>query len=1081
MTLTRMKFRGLPILLLMISTAGSASAQWITLFDGTSLNGWQQAGPGYFSLETDGTLLSNGGMGLFYYESESFRDFELELEWKTSNPTANSGIFLRFPETDDPWVAVNEGYEIQIDDSRDPHHVTASVFALSPPFRVNARPTGEWNDYRIRVTGQRYEVWLNGEKVNDFMGDRSREGHIGLQNHDDSSRVSFRNIRVRPLEMPAAESIAQLFATPDSSEEIRVLMVTATHAFRHGPAIDAQKEVMLALSETTELKVDTTEDLTQLNPDNLARYDVLFLANATLRAPHLEGMPETKEPLVEWGTFDNFEIELLIPDNRITGTIALNGEPRALSGYIKFNLFPAPSTLQDIVYTADSLLLNWDTGGMGMANLALRAEGDTLTGTMTLTNNQIPAKVVRSTPPATEYNIDVHSPQGSITAVLSLAGPESTIEFPEAILPVEDLVQESGRITFSFNAGEFGEFKASGAIDSTAISGTFESGFGTIQFAGNEVDAASGEEHKGPTVTEDQMAAIMDFLGQGKGLAIAHAGLDAFYNWDTYREMVGGGLFDSHPWTQSVRIQVEDATNPAVSHFGDDFWIRDEIYVLDANPRWNARVLLSLDTKSVELTGAAAGDERNDYPMSWIRNHNDGRVFVTKLGHFADVWKTPDFIEHVLQGLRLAAGRLDADYSGHRLKEVIAEDVWPDDIAVDERGDVWIAELRGKVHHYSDADGQLRQIAQIETTNPTNVEHGLYGIEVDPNFYNGAPYVYLYYAEPNTFINTLSRFMYVDGMLDLDSEHVLLRVPTEPQCCHQGGDLEWGTDSTLFLSTGDTGMSEVRPGWKLTQEQLDQFMEIHDLKDYHWSRLVDSERSAQNLQDLRGKILRINRDGSIPQDNPFFGSPGVRWEIYAYGLRNPYRFKQDHDSGALYIGVVGPDASFDYDEYDVSAKGGENFGWPRTLGRLFYNEWTPEMIPNFVPPFWEYTYEHGGRSAAVGPIYRSDGPYAFPASLQGRLFVYDWARRWIKYGEIVDSTFTSDMEEDARQSSPAIQLPAKRLVNIKMFDTLRQTAPISMELGPDGSLYVAEFDGFWDAGPRARVTRYRWINRKTTQ
>ena len=57
-------------------------------------------------------------------------------------------------------------------------------------------------------------------------------------------------------------------------------------------------------------------------------------------------------------------------------------------------------------------------------------------------------------------------------------------------------------------------------------------------------------------------------------------------------------------------------------------------------------------------------------------------------------------------------------------------------------------------------------------------------------------------------------------------------------------------------------------------------------------------------------MLRINRNGTIPQDNPFYGKPGVRWEIYTYGLRNPYRFKVDHKTGTLYIGVVGPDASF---------------------------------------------------------------------------------------------------------------------------------------------------------------------------
>ena len=270
-------------------------------------------------------------------------------------------------------------------------------------------------------------------------------------------------------------------------------------------------------------------------------------------------------------------------------------------------------------------------------------------------------------------------------------------------------------------------------------------------------------------------------------------------------------------------------------------------------------------------------------------------------------------------------------------------------------------------------------------------------------------------------------------------------------------------------------MSEVRPEWEITKDQIETFQEHHELKGYHWARLVDSERSAQNLQDLRGKILRINRDGTIPHDNPFFGQPGVRWEIYAYGLRNPYRFKVDQQTGALYIGVVGPDASFDYDEYNISHQGGENFGWPRTLGRLFYNEWTPDMISGYRPPAWEYTYEGGGRSATVGPIYRHEGGGAFPDLLQNKLFVFDWARRWIKYGELVESTFESDRKNDVRINVPDIIMPAVRLVNIKTFDRLQSTSPISMEQGPDGSIYVAEFDGFWDPGPDAQVTRYRWV------
>ncbi len=1051
---------------------------WQTLLDSTSLEGWEQAGPGGFDLQEDGSVLSHGGMGLFYYAAQSYQDFELELKWNVNKPSANAGVFVRFPPSDDPWVAVREGYEIQIDNSRDPDHVTGSIFAISAPFRMPAKGPGEWNAFRIRVEGQRYRVWLNGHLVNDFVGNRSREGHIGLQNHDDSSQVAFRDIRIRTLEGNgnAPMTLAQLAPKADPAsevEEIRVLMVTATHGFRHGAAIQAQKEVMTALSATTELRVDTTEDLSKLNRDTLAQYDVLFLANSTLRAPRPEGALEPEEVTLE-GTFANYDVVMQVPDNTFEGTLALSGTEDALTGAIAFKRFPGIMALEEATLDADSLTIAWEAEGVGRMAATLKVQRDSLIGTISFMNMQMPLVGARAVDPAQRWQLSIGTPQGAMEAELVLEDTTGSITFLNDTFPLDDLVRSDGELTFSFDGGEFGTVGAEAQLTGGELSGTLSAGVMTLSFTGVHADTEE-EEANTPMISVEQQLAIMEFLRNGNGIAVAHAGLDALYHWDEYREMVGGGLFDSHPWTQSVRITIDDPDNVATRHFGEDFWIRDEIYVLDENPRWTSRVLMSLDTESVELTGDLAGQERNDYPIAWIRKHLGGRIFVTKLGHFADVWKTPAFQEHIVQGLRIAAGRADADFGGRRIKEVIAQEVWPDDIAVDERGNVWIAELRGEIYHYDAATGDWGQIGKVWTTDPTNIEHGLYGIEVDPAFYDGSPYVYLYYAEQHTFMNILSRVEFAGGVLRMETEEVLLRVPTEPTCCHQAGDLEWGPDSTLYLSTGDNGMSEVRPDWELSEERLEAFKTRHQLKDIHWSRNVDSERSAQNLQDLRGKILRINRDGTIPHDNPFFGEPGVRWEIYVYGLRNPYRFKVDHQTGALYIGVVGPDAAFDYDEYVVSSEGGENFGWPRTLGALFYNEWTPDMIPGYAPPFWEYTYESGGRSATVGPIYRHEGKGAFPSILQNKLFVFDWARRWIKYGELVEGTFASDQERDVRQEVPEITMPAMRLVNIKTFDTLTDTAPISMELGPDGSLYVAEFDGFWVPGPDAQVTRYRWL------
>ncbi|MFJ2900908.1 ThuA domain-containing protein [Streptomyces sp. NPDC087212] len=179
------------------------------LFDGTSLDGWQQAGPGSFTLSDDGTLTSSGGMGLLWYQAAAFTSYSLKLDWKMSGPSGddNSGVFVGFPPSNDPWSAVAHGYEIQIDATDVPERTTGSVYGFrSADLKKRDRalnPPGEWNTYEIRVTGERLRVWLNGVRVNDFTNTdpaRSlRDGHLGIQNHGADDRVSFRDLRIKEV------------------------------------------------------------------------------------------------------------------------------------------------------------------------------------------------------------------------------------------------------------------------------------------------------------------------------------------------------------------------------------------------------------------------------------------------------------------------------------------------------------------------------------------------------------------------------------------------------------------------------------------------------------------------------------------------------------------------------------------------------------------------------------------------------------------------------------------------------------------------------------------------------------------
>ncbi len=182
--------------------AGKALAKdgFVDLYNGKDLTGWQMTGPGQFVMEKDGSLRTEGGMGLLWYKEKKFKDFVLVVEWKAEKKDSNSGIFVGFPNPPtSPWDAVNQGYELQIADSYDPAHRTGSIYSFKAPTGFASREPGEWNTFEITVVGQKYAIVLNGVTINEFTGERGEEGFIGLQNHLPQDKVWFRAARVKEL------------------------------------------------------------------------------------------------------------------------------------------------------------------------------------------------------------------------------------------------------------------------------------------------------------------------------------------------------------------------------------------------------------------------------------------------------------------------------------------------------------------------------------------------------------------------------------------------------------------------------------------------------------------------------------------------------------------------------------------------------------------------------------------------------------------------------------------------------------------------------------------------------------------
>ena len=199
----------------LLSVVETAQAQnWKPLWDGKDLSQWTQVGPGKFVIE-NGLLKTTGGMGLLVWNGGKLGNGVIRVVYKNEIQKSNSGVFIRIPEApSEPWMPVNKGYEVQIDDSNDDYHVTGVLYSLTKAKAKPGKP-GEWNTMEITLEGPRTRVTVNGQLVTDFKegdpvpekkqqyepdrGPRPNEGYIGLQNHSDRDVVYFKEISFRPL------------------------------------------------------------------------------------------------------------------------------------------------------------------------------------------------------------------------------------------------------------------------------------------------------------------------------------------------------------------------------------------------------------------------------------------------------------------------------------------------------------------------------------------------------------------------------------------------------------------------------------------------------------------------------------------------------------------------------------------------------------------------------------------------------------------------------------------------------------------------------------------------------------------
>ncbi len=306
-------------------------------------------------------------------------------------------------------------------------------------------------------------------------------------------------------------------------------------------------------------------------------------------------------------------------------------------------------------------------------------------------------------------------------------------------------------------------------------------------------------------------------------------------------------------------------------------------------------------------------------------------------------------------------------------------------------GRLFVSEKQGNVRVVR--DGTLLSQPFLTVSTATESEKGLKGITFDPAFASNG-FVYIYYTDPVTLKNRVSRFTTSatnPDRADPNSELVLVEG-IGSGTFHSAGALHFGPDGKLYISTGDASYAP----------------------------------NSQNLHNLDGKILRLNPDGSVPSDNPFVGILNDRPEIWAYGLRNPFTFAFDTDTGRMFINDVG---NATWEEIDEGVAGA-NYGWPTCEGVC--------SEPGMTNPLYTYNHADGPGKSITGAEFYSGT--TFPVEYRGDYFFGDYVGNYIKRydmqtGQVVDFATDTPNVADIRTGPDGalyyLSVEAKKIVRIQ--------------------------------------------------
>jgi glucose/arabinose dehydrogenase len=297
----------------------------------------------------------------------------------------------------------------------------------------------------------------------------------------------------------------------------------------------------------------------------------------------------------------------------------------------------------------------------------------------------------------------------------------------------------------------------------------------------------------------------------------------------------------------------------------------------------------------------------------------------------------------------------------------------------DQSGRLFILEQTGKVRIMKDRVLLSTPFLDVSTLITCCGERGLLGLAFPPGF-AAKGHFYIYYTNTNGDI-LIARYNVSANpdLADPASGVTVMTIPHPDFANHNGGQLAFGADGYLYAGIGDGGSGG------------------------------DPNNHGQSLNTLLGKLLRIDVEGAgcvqnppktlnycIPASNPLTATAGARAEIWAYGLRNPWRFGFDRLTHDLYIGDVGQNAEEEIDFQPAASPGGENYGWRILEGNLCYNASSCVTPPGYVAPV--AVYDHGsnnvnGCSVTGGYVYRGpdiylnlNGVYLYADFCKGKIY-----------------------------------------------------------------------------------------------